>query len=73
MTVSADGAYVFFESTDGLTPQAFNQVIIGENNIEGTKVYAENVYEYHDGNVYLISDGRDLSEASVLRCASSWD
>ena len=60
MTVSADGSYVFFQSTDGLTPQALNQVIIREN--DGTKVYAENVYEYHDGNVYLISDGRDLSE-----------
>jgi hypothetical protein len=60
MTVSADGSHVFFQSTDGLTPQALNQVVISES--EGAKVYAENVYEYHDGNVYLISDGRDLSE-----------
>ena len=60
MTVSADGSYVFFQSTDGLTPQALNQVVLREK--EGTKVYAENVYEYHYGNVYLISDGRDLSE-----------
>ena len=60
MTVSANGSYVFFQSTDGLTPQALNQVLIGEHSV--TKVYAENVYEYHDGNVYLISDGRDVSE-----------
>ncbi len=64
MTVSADGSYVFFESADGLTPQALNQVVIGEE--KGTKIYAENVYEYHDGYVYLISDGRDLSESVRL-------
>ena len=73
MTISADGSYVFFQSTDGLTPQALNQVLIGEHSVTKeyaggrvedsiTKVYAENVYEYHDGNVYLISDGRDLSQ-----------
>jgi hypothetical protein len=28
-----------------------------------TKTYINNIYEYHDGNVYLISDGRDVSEA----------
>ena len=60
MTVSADGSYVFFQSADGLTPQALNQVVLRES--EGTRVYANNVYEYHDGNVYLISDGRDLAE-----------
>jgi hypothetical protein len=64
MTVSADGSYVFFQSTDGLTPQALNRAVIGEEKVGAkvAKVYAENVYEYHDGSVYLISDGRDLSE-----------
>ena len=46
--------------SDGLTPQALNHQLIYEN--EGTEQrYANNIYEYHDGGVYLISDGRDLS------------
>ncbi len=52
LAVSDDGAYVVFQSIDGLTPGALN----GE---------ANNVYEYHDGNVYLISDGQD--NTSVVR------
>ena len=67
LAVSADGSYVFFQSTDGLTQQALNHKIIGEkpelNQTSGPPVYANNVYEYHDGNVYLISDGRDVSQA----------
>ena len=67
LAVSADGSYVFFQSTDGLTPQAFNRKIIGEalehlDETSGPPVYANNVYEYHDGNVYLISDGRDVGQ-----------
>jgi hypothetical protein len=50
MSVSADGSYVFFESPAGLTPQALNEV-----------PGAENVYEYHDGEVSLISDGQDAT------------
>jgi hypothetical protein len=67
LTVSADGSYVVFQSTDGLTPQALNQVVIGEQtSVTGReKVYANNIYEYHDGNVYLISDGHDLSKIGV--------
>lgn len=66
LTVSADGSYVFFQSTDGLTPQALNYKRIGERVELGvtSPVYANNVYEYHDGNVYLISDGRDVSQAA---------
>ena len=33
--------------------------MVGE--IENKPIYAKNVYEYHDGNVYLISDGHDLN------------
>jgi hypothetical protein len=45
LAVSADGSRVFFSSRDALTPQALNGVV--------------NVYEYHDGQVGLISDGHD--------------
>jgi hypothetical protein len=60
LAVSNNGAYVVFESPDGLTPGALNgyvQVSTDE------PFYAENVYEYHDGDVYLISDGQDTSFA----------
>ncbi len=50
LTVSADGAYVYFTSEDGLVPQALSGVA--------------NIYEYHEGHVALISDGHDL--VSVL-------
>jgi hypothetical protein len=52
LSVSADGSYVFFESNDGLTPKAINDPT--------GKIF--NVYEYHDGNVYLISDGQDTAQ-----------
>lgn len=44
--VSNDGSYVFFMSNAALTPQAVN----GSNHI----------YEYHTGQVSLISDGLDV-------------
>jgi hypothetical protein len=56
-TLSEDGSYVFFESPGGLTPQALNR----EEVVGGASSYANNIYEYHNGNVYLISDGRDTS------------
>jgi hypothetical protein len=46
--VSEDGSYVFFVSSDGLTPGA----VTGHRS----------VYEYHAGLVSLISDGHDFSE-----------
>jgi hypothetical protein len=67
MTVSADGSYVFFVSADGLTPQALNGAVLGYNDCNGSggcprePLYAYNVYEYHDGSVYLISDGKDVN------------
>jgi hypothetical protein len=73
-TMSDDGSFVFFQSPIALTPQALNDVVIGHREAEvpersGKVVpvgaeYAENVYEYHDGRVYLISDGRDVSSAN---------
>jgi hypothetical protein len=49
VAVSADGSYVFFTSADGLSP--------------GTVIGQRSVYEYHAGEVSLISDGHDLFEA----------
>jgi hypothetical protein len=46
-TMSEDGAYVFFDSTASLASQA----------VAGLS----NVYEYHGGHVYLISNGHDTS------------
>jgi len=51
------GGAVFFESEAGLTPQALNFAPVGE--FEHKHQFASNVYEYENGNVYLISDGRD--------------
>jgi hypothetical protein len=56
-TMSNDGAYVFFDSPRGLTPHALDDVSDGRG-------YAQNVYEWHEGHVYLISDGRDAGSAS---------
>ncbi len=47
VAVSANGAYVFFMSSDGLSPDA----VTGHSS----------VYEYHAGEVSLVSDGHDLS------------
>jgi hypothetical protein len=47
LSVSANGSDVFFESPAALTPNA----------LEGFT----NVYEYHDGQVSLISDGQDTT------------
>jgi hypothetical protein len=59
-TMSDDGAYVFFESPVGLTRGALNDVVIGSNP-NGSPSHAMNIYEYHDREVSLISDGRDTS------------
>jgi hypothetical protein len=60
LAVSEDGSRVFFSSADALTPRALNGVVIGEEEGEGP-IYASNVYEYHDGQVALISDGHDVT------------
>ncbi len=67
-SVAADGT-VFFESTDGLTPQALDHQVIGkkyEGSVDDPEskfslVYGNNIYEYREGSVYLISDGQDVS------------
>ena len=56
-TMSNDGSFVFFRSPVALTPGALNEAPIeGQNG-----GLAQNFYEYHEGQVYLISDGRDTT------------
>lgn len=57
LAVSKDGTFVVFRSADGLTQGALNAQPL-ENGAAG---FAENVYEYHDGSVFLLSDGQDAS------------
>ncbi len=65
-TMSHDGSYVFFQSPIGLTPGALDDVQTGFE--EGSPLYAQNVYEWHDGHVYLISDGHDVSTDRFASC-----
>jgi hypothetical protein len=61
-SMSDNGEYVFFQSPVALTPGALNDVPIGSN--EGTardEGFAQNVYEWRDGHVSLISDGQDVT------------
>lgn len=62
LALSADGAYIFFQSDDALSPLA----------VEAAAADASSVYEYHsdvdaaggsiaNGNVFLLSDGKDVS------------
>jgi hypothetical protein len=75
MTVSRDGAYVFFQTPDGLTKSAVNDHLLGEINAGNgatEQIYAQNIYEYHsvngnikEGDVSLISDGQDLHSVAA--------
>jgi hypothetical protein len=59
-TMSNDGQYVFFESPVALAPGALNEVPV--NKVPPLREFlAQNIYEFHDGQVYLISDGKDTS------------
>ncbi len=60
-TMSHNGAFVFFESPIGLTSQALDDLRVGTNPVNNTPVYAQNIYEWHEGLVSLISDGRDTA------------
>jgi hypothetical protein len=58
-TMSDDGSYVFFESPVALAPGALDDVQVGTPAVR--LEYGQNIYEYHDGNVSLISDGKDTT------------
>jgi hypothetical protein len=58
-TMSDNGAFVFFQSPVALAPGALNDVPAGE-------LFAQNVYEYHEGRVSLISDGKDTTPESKV-------
>jgi hypothetical protein len=62
-TMSNDGLRVFFESPRALTPHALDDASDGNG-------FAENVYEWDEGHVYLISDGHDTSSAEVPPCGT---
>lgn len=73
VAVSDDGEYVVFESPDGLTPGALNGALEEIRKNPYVSGYAENVYEYHDGNVYLISDGQGTSAVALRGMSPSGD
>jgi DNA-binding beta-propeller fold protein YncE len=60
-SMSDDGSFVFFQSPVALTARALDDVQIATTAESGSPVYAQNVYEWHAGHVYLISDARDVS------------
>jgi hypothetical protein len=66
-TMSNDGEYVFFMSPVALAPGAAESVPIGVAEAHPAQ-YAENVYEYHDGTVSLISDGHDTAAGPAFAC-----
>ncbi|HJU11996.1 MAG TPA: hypothetical protein VJ728_14020, partial [Candidatus Binataceae bacterium] len=66
-TMSHDGSFIFFESPVGLTSSALNDVRVGT--FEGQPSYVENIYEWHDGEVHLLSDAKDTTVGPTGRSA----
>jgi NHL repeat len=61
-SMSEDGAYVFFESEAALTTRALDHACAREESGH-CRAPVKNIYEYHDGHIYLISDGQDRHAA----------
>jgi hypothetical protein len=59
LAMSNDGAHIAFTSANGLTPTALNA-----HRTDTAGTLAQNVYDYHNGNVQLISDGQDATTTS---------
>jgi hypothetical protein len=68
-TMSDDGTFVFFQSGVALTPGALNDVPVGQGSPLNER-YAQNVYEYHEGHVSLISDGKDTTHVDTAIAVS---
>jgi hypothetical protein len=64
-TMSNDGSYVFFQSPLALASGALNEVKVGS-----TGEFVPNVYEYHEGVVSLISDGKEVTESGKIPARS---
>jgi hypothetical protein len=54
--ISDDGSTIAFESSSALTPGALDNVTV-----QGSAVLAPNIYEWNEGHVGLLTDGRDRS------------
>ena len=64
-TMSDDGSFVFFQSPVGLTPGALNlvQIAINGANGNGAPIFAQNVYEFHNGRVWLVGSDSSLADS----------
>ena len=61
--ISNDGSTIFFESTNCLTPKALNHEELPNH----AGLFAENVYEWHNGEISLISGGQDRTYIGTQR------
>jgi WD40-like Beta Propeller Repeat len=65
-TMAHSGSVIFFESPIALTPHALNDRQIAVEELSHQPIYAENIYEWHEGRVSLISDGHDVAEIGQI-------
>jgi hypothetical protein len=70
--VSADGSRVFFETAAELVPQATNASPTAENP-EGQLAKHDNVYEWENGVVYLISSGKSPNNSYFMDNSENGD
>lgn len=70
--LSEDGQVVVFTSSVALTPGALDNRCLVEEEGECFE-FARNVYEYREGHVYLISDGRDVESSGGMVSPSGTD
>jgi hypothetical protein len=73
MAASADGSYVFFTSRAALAPGALEEHSHPGHEEEPVYDNGPNVYEYHDGNVYLVAKATKTPEPLIGTDASGQD